>query len=400
MSLKELKRVKVLERVFGGCMSNLEAAEYLGVSIRQLGRLKAKYAVEGEAGLIHGNRNRKPKHALPENLKHEVLRLFEEKYFDANFCHCADLLSEHEEITISPSSVERILKTWGKQSKRPHKRRAKKHQPRERRRQAGMLWQIDATPHRWLGSDTEPFSLHAIIDDATGTVVGAFFMRNECMEGHSEAMRRGIFRYGIPLALYSDKHTIFRSPKEKLTQDEELSGQAIPLSNFAKALADLGIQHIKACTPQAKGRIERLWETLQDRLPVEMRLLGITNIEEANIALPFLIDKHNKRFTVPPAESETAYRPLCESIDLKYVFAWRTTRKIGSGGEISYKNKILVPNAAGLHLAARTTIEVRETFDGDVVILHKGNVVELSEVIRFGAKHNIPGNVEIRRLIA
>jgi transposase len=363
-------------------MSHSEAAASLGVTSRQLRRLKNKYVKEGEQGLIHGNRDRKPKHTLCEELKQEVIRLYEEKYYDSNFCHYSQLLQEHEKIELSPSSIERILKSAGKEAKRPRKRRPKKHQPRARRKQAGMLWQIDATPYEWLGDEFGKFALHAAIDDATGIVVGATFTQNECMAGYSEIMRQGIVRYGIPLALYSDKHTIFRSPNEKLTIDEELDGQERPLSNFGKALVELCIEHIKANTPQAKGRVERLLGTLQDRLPVELRLLGVSNIEEANNALPELLERHNRQYQVSAAESGDAYSPLAEDVNLEYVFAKRETRKVGSGNEISYDTRTYVPVGNVYCFEARTTLEIRQTFSGEIIAWYKGQAVPLREIDR------------------
>jgi transposase len=381
LSRDELKRVKVLELMLAESMTNSEAAETLGVSFRQMRRLKTKYLEEGELGLIHGNRGRKPKNAIPEELRRKVVNLYEEKYYDSNYCHLSQLLEEHEGINISPSSLGRILKLAGKGAK--HQRRhVKKHRPRERRTQAGMLWQIDATPDEWLGKGFGKFALHAAIDDASGIVTGAFFTPNECMEGYSEVMKQGIRRYGIPLAIYSDRHTIFRSPNETLTIDEELAGQEVPLSNFGKAMAELGIEHIKARTPQAKGRIERLWETLQDRLPVELRLLGIQGLREANEALSELLKRHNERYGVVPAESIEAYRTLEKGTRLDYVFAWRETRKIGTGCSISYKNKIYVPKDEINCFETRTTVEVRETFSGELIIWHKGRAVELRKVER------------------
>jgi hypothetical protein len=202
------------------------------------------------------------------------------------------------------------------------------------------------------------------------------------MEGYSETMRQGIVKHGVPLALYSDKHTIFRSPNEKLTIEEELDGQQIHLSNFGKALAELSIEHIKANTPQAKGRIERLMGTLQDRLPVELRLLGICGIDEANKALPALLERHNRQYQVSAAESSDAYSPLGEGVNLEYVFAKRETRKIGSGNEISYKNRIYVPVENVYCFQARTTLEIREIFSGEVIAWHKGQAVQLRAIDR------------------
>jgi transposase len=383
LSRNELKRVKVLDRLLNGSMSNAEAAETLGVTSRQLRRLKSKYIQKGDEGLIHGNRGRKPKHSLSQEVKSQVLRLFEEKYSDSNFCHFSELMEEHEDIKLSPSSIGRILKSAGKESKKSVKHCPKKHKRRDRRAQAGMLWQTDATPYEWLGKEFGRFALHAAIDDATGIVAGAVFTQNECAEGYSLVMKEGIMRYGVPMGLYTDKHTIFRSPKEKQTVDEELDGVQIPLSNFGKAMVELNIQHIKANTPQAKGRIERLWGTLQDRLPVELRLLGIKSMEEANRVLPKLIERHNKKYAVRPAEEKSAYAPLGEGVSLEHVFTMRETRKIGTGESISYKNSIYVPDdGARSSFTAKTVVEVRESYTGEVFIWYKGRAIKLRKLER------------------
>ena len=381
MTNKAIKRMKVLERIENKIMSSLEGAESLGITSRQLRRLRKKYTEEGAAGLVHGNSGRHPSHALPEALKTKVVELHREKYYDSNYTHYSELLGEQEGIKLSASSISRILRSAGRDSKRKVKRSPKKHQCRERRSQAGMLWQTDATPYAWLGEEEGRFALHAAIDDATGIVVGAVFSRNECSEGYALVMQAGIKKYGIPLGLYSDKHTIFRSPNENLTIEQELDGEQIPLSNFGKAMAELHIEHIKANTPQAKGRIERLWETLQDRLPVELRLRGVKTIEEANKALPELIAKHNSNYSVSPADENTAYILFDAKTELEHVFAHRETRKIGSGNSISYKGKTYVPAEDGKHnFNARVTVEVRETHSGEIFIWHGGKAIELKKI--------------------
>lgn len=380
MAKRELKRVLVLERVASGSMSCSEAASSLGLTPRQVRRLRVKYATEGAKGLIHGNRGRQPSHAVSEELRSQVTRLYEEKYSDSNFTHCSELLAEHEGIVLSASSVSRILKLEGHKSKRGHKRRPRRHRSRERRTQSGMLWQTDATPYAWLGEAYGRFALHAAIDDATGVVVGAAFTPNECADGYVRAMCEGIERYGIPLGLYSDRHAIFRSPKERLTLEQELDGEQVPLSNFGKALAELHIEHITASTPQAKGRIERLWETLQDRLPVELRLLGVGSIEDANRVLPDLIARHNEKYSVPPAETATAYVPLDPKIRLDHVFVLRDVRKVSSGGSISYKGSSYVPADPGDVFEVRTTVEIRETRSGDILIWREGHAIALRKL--------------------
>jgi transposase len=361
-------------------MTSSEAAMSLGVTERQVRRLKAKYTQEGEKGLQHGNRGRKPAHTISEEIRQEVARLYEDKYADSNFYHCAELLEEHEGLKISPSSVRRILMDAGRKAKNQRRRRPG-HRARARRASEGALWQTDATPYEWLGTRYGKFALHAAIDDATSAVVGAVFTPNECMAGYFSTMKAGILRHGVPLALYSDQHTIFRSPKEKLTTDEELDGVQARLSNFGAAMAELGIEHIKATTPQAKGRIERLWCTLQDRLPVEFRLRGVADIDEANRALPELIEKHNRSFATPPAADQDMYRKLGEGVELDHILVLREKRQADRSSAVTYKKNLYVP-ASSISFEPRTAVEIRETMSGDVLAWYRGKIVELKRIER------------------
>lgn len=381
LSQREAKRMRVLEQYLAGNISRWEAAEHIGITLRQLSRLKKRYEHEGAGGLTHGNRGRIAKHALSEELTAEVVRLFEEKYYDCNHTHYTELLAEEEKISLSVSSVSRILKSHGHVSKKTVKRRGKRmHLRRDRRSQCGMLWQTDATLFEWFGAAHGKFTLHAIIDDATGIVTGATFMQNECAEGYVRVLCDGIRHYGVPMALYSDRHAIFHPPKEAPRHEQGVDGEPAPLSQIGKALAELQIEHIKALTPQAKGRIERLWETLQDRLVVELRLLGIQDIQAANHALPALIAKHNKRFAVPAEEEQTSYLPLPATTQLEYVFARRTIRKIDNGGVLSYKSTKYRPSDTEVSWRAKTAVEVRETSAGEICIWHKGQAIALRKV--------------------
>jgi hypothetical protein len=258
-------------------------------------RLKKRYLTEGPQGFAHKNRGRKPVHALSDTIRKQVADLYQNTYFKSNNTHYSELLEERESIKLSPSSVRRILLDRGRKQNN-QRRRKKAHQPRDRKPQAGMLWQIDASSHAWLEDRGPALTLLGAIDDATGLVVGAVFRPTETQEGYFTVMRQAIEAYGIPLALYSDRHTIFRSPNEKLTLEQELAGETMPLSQFGKAMAELQITHIKAQTPEAKGRIERLWGTFQDRLILELLLLGVLTLDEANRVLSERIAKHNAKF--------------------------------------------------------------------------------------------------------
>lgn len=382
LNRNELKKLKVLERIESGAMSAAEGAETLDISTRQMRRLRAAYKSQGSAGIIHGNRGRKPTHAIDEATKEEVWLLYKERYFDFNFTHYAEMLRGAEGIFLSDASVGRILREKGARSKvRKRRRPAVRHTIRERRSQAGMLWQTDATPFAWLGSGHGRFALHAVIDDATSRVVAAYFTRNECAAGYSECMKQALRQYGIPMALYTDRHTIFVSPNEERTIDQELDGVESPLSNFGYALAELGIEHIKALSPQAKGRIERLWVTLQDRLPGELRLLGVRDIDEANAVLPKLIEQHNAKYAVAPADPDDAYVEIGET-DLDMVFASRSIRKVDNGSSIRYDRKVYVAADASDALPPHETVEVRETASGDVAVMLSGRVIKLKELDR------------------
>lgn len=374
LTREELKRVMVLDKWLSGHLSETDVASALGISVRQAYRLKAKYVHGGAQALAHQNRGRKPIHTLSDELKQQVADFYRGPYHGSNAVHYTELLQERENIQLSVSSVRRILIEHGLKPPRTRRSSVKAHRPRARKPQSGMLWQIDSSPYAWLEDRGPTLTLHGIIDDATGEVLGAVFRPTETFEGYVTAMIQALRRKGVPMALYSDRHTIFRSPKEELSVEQELAGETKPLSNFGKAIADLEIAHVKALTPQAKGRIERLWQTFQDRLVIELRLLGISSEQEANRVLPALLHKHNRRFAVKPQQADSAYRPLPSELKLEHVFTWRGIRKMGSGQTFSWNGTCYTPKPAkGLPLwEPKAVIEVRETLQGEVLIWHRG----------------------------
>jgi len=368
----ELKRVMVIEKWIDGHLTEQDVARNLGISVRQAYRLKAKYRHGGAQAIAHGNRGRKPAHTLADSLKQHVQHLYQSRYFGSNSTHFTELLAEHENIRLSVSSVRRILIQGGLRPARV-RRRTKIHRPRPRKPQAGMLWQIDASPYAWLEDRGPQLTLHGIIDDATGEVIAAVFRPTETLEGYVTVMTEGLRRKGIPLALYSDGHSIFCPPKGKRTIEQELAGEPQSLSTFGRAIADLGITHIEALSPQAKGRIERLWQTFQDRLVIELRLRNVCTMEEANRVLPELIAKHNQRFAVAPQEAESAYRPLPET-PLEHIFTRREYRRISSGQMFSWGGKCYMPKpGSGVpRWEAKAVVEVRIGMDGQVWLWHQG----------------------------
>jgi len=338
MTQKEITRLRVINQTIDKVITIREAAELINLSERQVIRLKKGVVEEGPAFIIHKNRGRKPAHAIPDDIQKQIIDLKNSKYQEANFSHFQELLQEYEGICIGYSTVYRILSQAGLTSPKKH-RKKKFHHRRKRKPQEGMLVQIDASPFPWIIGG-ELFSLHGAIDDATGKILALFFAKNECLEGYFQIIRQIINLYGIPMSIYCDCHTIFLSPNYgKLTIDEQLQGKQVNLTQFGKAMSELGISVIKAKTPQAKGRIERLWETLQSRLPVEFKLRGINTIEAANDFLAQFISAYNDKFSVEPENPLPAFRPLDPGIALDYVLCVKEERTVIEDGAFSYKGK-------------------------------------------------------------
>lgn len=338
MTQKEISRLGVINQTIDKVITIKDAAEVLNLSERQVLRLKKGVIEEGPSFIIHKNRGRKPKHATLVETENTIIELKETKYKEANFMHYQELLEEHEDISVSYPTVYRILTKAGFKSPKKHRKR-KTHHRRKRKPRKGMLVQIDASPHEWIMGGNN-FDLHGAIDDATGEILALYFTPNECMKGYFEIIRQVVLNHGIPTSLYSDRHSIFVSPKEgKLSIDEQLNGKTVNLTQFGRAMDELGVNIIPAGSPQAKGRIERLWGTLQSRLPVEFKTHEITNMEDANAFLVEFIKKFNKKFGVVPEDSKSAFRSLDENMNLDHILCIKENRTIIEGSAFSYKGQ-------------------------------------------------------------
>lgn len=385
LSDTEARRAFVMARVVSGTMTVKEAAQVLALSERQVKRLKAGVQESGVAFLAHKNRGRRPMHALPDSIRFQVVSLANDPlYHGVNFSHFTDLLAERHSIFLSVSSVSRILRTAGMTSPRTH-RKPKHHQSRPRKPQAGMLLQIDGSPHAWLEERGPHLCLIAAIDDATGLVVGGTFRYQEDLEGYFEMLRQVISLHGIPLSVYHDGHTIFRSPKaEKLTIEEQLAGQPIPLTQFGRALNELGVTQILALSPEAKGRIERLWRTFQDRLVIELRIAGAKSIADANAVLGTLLKRHNRRFAVQAQDPASAFRPAPASESLMEVLCRKEQRTASNGSTISYDGHIyqLILHNAVVPLRPHSKVTVHLHVDGSLSAFYRGQLYAVQETAR------------------
>ena len=316
---REQARSQVLNTVLEHHLSIRQAAEIMGISERHTKRLLAAYRKHGAAALAHGNRGRGPHNAVPEAAAAAVVTLASDGYAGANHSHLTELLREREGIDLSRPTVRRILVKAGMGS--PRSRRSQQHRFRRKRMpQEGMLIQVDGSPHPWLEERGLKFVLLLAVDDATGTVAQAVFHTTEDTRGYLILLEGLVRQWGIPLALYSDRHAAF---KYNARQGPVLYES----TQFARVMRELGIQQIFAMSPQAKGRVERMASTFQDRLVTELRLAGTTTMEEANAVLQEYLPRFNKRFAVAAEQLEKAYRAVPADLDLTETVSIRHTRK-------------------------------------------------------------------------
>ena len=338
-TMNEIKRISIIQSVIDKKRTQKEAANALNISERQIRKIVKRFKEEGPDGIKHKNKLNKPAHAFSDEFKQKIIKLkLSQDYIDTNFSHFKDLLEEREHIKISYSALYNILKNDNIKSKKSH--RAKKiHRRRKRKECEGMLVQTDGTPFDWFNIGKK-YSLHGYIDDSTGKILGLYMCENECLMGYLEITRQMLTNYGSPVAIYSDKYSVFfPTSSQKLTLEEQLSGKGKPTTQFYRIMDFLGIELIAASTSQAKGRIERLWQTLQDRLVAEFKLNNIKTIEEANNFLPKYIKKYNKKFAIEPESKESKFIPLPAYVDLDLLLTNKLTRVIDNAGMFSIQNK-------------------------------------------------------------
>ena len=372
LNRKEQRRAGVLVEVEKELITGRQAAGMMDVSLRQMRRLLAAYRKEGIAALAHGNRGRKPYNAIEDRVRHQVVELAKSKYRGFNHQHLTESLAEREDVFLSRSSVRNILLGAGIRS--PRKRRPPKHRSRrERYPKEGMLLQIDGSPHDWLEGRGPRLSLIGAIDDATGSAPYALFQEQEDSRGYFLMLREITLRQGIPQALYHDRHSIFEvTPDKSSSIGEELAGKK-PLTQFGRLMEELGITSISANSPQAKGRIERLWGTFQDRLTSELRLARAKTLEVANQVLADFLPRYNQRFAIEAAESESAYLKPDNSFKPDEFFCFKYPRAVGIDNVVRFgKQRLqLLPSEVRLSYA-RCKVEVHESLDGSLAVYYQG----------------------------
>ena len=322
MSQRQWKRLDAVERIGRGTLTVREAAEVLGLSRRQVRRVRRAVEKHGAKGVVHGNTGRAPQHRVAEAMREQIVELRRKQYAGFNDHHFTEKLCEVEKLTISRASVQRLLRAAGIGP--PRRRRPPKHRRRrDRKPQAGLMILWDGSRHDWLEERGPMLCLVAAIDDASGELLpGGHFVDQECAAGYLRVLKAIAEEKGLPWSAYMDRHGSLKRNDEHWTLEEELRGVQDP-TQVGRALQALEIEVIFALSPQAKGRVERLWGTLQDRLVSELRLAGASSVEEANAVLEAFRPDHNRRFAISPADATPAWRAVRRGTDLARICSFQ-----------------------------------------------------------------------------
>lgn len=367
LSHQEIDRLSVIQSTISKQLTQAEAALQLGLSIRQVKRLVRAYRADGAKGLICARRGSRPNNAISDATRQQALSLIRERYpdFSPTFAH--EKLTELHGLSFSVETLRQWMigdELWQPKSRK----QAHIHQRRPRRPRLGELVQVDGSPHDWFEQRSPRCTLIVFIDDATSQLMALHFAPTETTQAYMATLREHLGAHGRPVAIYSDKHSIFR------VNHPDKEGE---LTQFTRALKTLDIEPIHANTPQAKGRVERANQTLQDRLVKELRLQGIDTIEEANRFLPTFMADYNRRFAVEPQHADDAHREVLHSPqELERILCLHHTRKLSKNLSLQFRNVEYQLQGYGNGYRLRgVTVTVCEAFDGTVTLLHQGHTL-------------------------
>ena len=372
MSKKELTRLEIIQRLEEKLLKQREAGEMLGISTRQIRRLLSNYKREGAAGIISKRRGRPSNNHLDPQIKKKVIDLLHSQYADFGPTLACEKLLERNSLKLSKESVRQIMISEGLWKPR-NRKRPQIHQMRPRRACVGELVQIDGSPHNWFEERGPRCNALVYVDDASGQLMELFFAPEETTMSYFTATRNYLSRYGLPKAFYSDKNSIFR-----VNIKGALSGTG--MTQFGRAMHQLGVEVICANTPQAKGRVERMNLTLQDRLVKELRLNNISDIQTANAFVSSFITDFNRRFAVQPKSDIDAHRPLLFSQqELDQIFSHQVTRILSKNLTLQYDNVLYQIHTSRPSYALRKAqATVCEDIKGNISILYKGKPLNYS----------------------
>lgn len=378
LTMKEEKRLEIIQRVFRGNLTVVRAAMVLGVSERQCYRIKARVVRGGPPGVVHGNRGRPSRYKVKEITERRIVELAKGKYRGFNDHHLTEKLKEDQGIELSREKVRRILRSQGICS--PRKKRAPKHRSRRERREAeGMMLQVDGSPHDWLEGRGGRLCLIGAIDDASGKVPKAFFEQAESSWAYFGLFSEIFKHHGLPHSIYADRHSVFWTDREP-TVEEQLENKR-PTTEVGRALQELGVTLIPAGSPQAKGRIERLWGTFQDRLVSELRLAGASTPQQAQAVLERYLPEHNRKFSKPTARAEGAWRTASFK-QIEQALCFKQQRTVAKDNTVAFEGTVFqIPKNSPSRSYANKRIDVHVLLDGAVEFFY-----QKEKIARFNSK--------------
>ena len=402
--MNEQQKYDVIKSLVDHNGNKKAAALKLGCTVRTINRMIIKYKKQGKEAFVHGNRGRKPIHAIPDDKALDIITIYNNKYYDATFSHACELLAEHDDIIISPSALTNIMyknyitsprttkvvrKRLAKQLKDLQKETKSKkkiediqssiveienaHSRRPRCAYFGEMLQMDASLHLWFG-DTKS-QLHIAIDDSTGNILGAYFDEQETLNGYYNVFHQILTKYGIPAMFYTDRRTVFEYKQSKSTKVEKDT-----FTQFSYACKQLGVEIKTTSIPQAKGRVERAFQTLQQRLPIELRLAGITQIKEANVFLNHYIKKYNEKFALPINSTKSVFEMQPNIEIINQTLAVIAERTVDAGHCIKFNNnyyKTMDERGLQTYFLCGTKGLVIQTFDGQLLFSTDKRIYEL-----------------------
>ena len=388
MSAKEVDRITVMDNLLTKRVKQRHAAAQLGLSVRQIQRLVRRYREQGASGLIHKNRGRVSNRAINGQEKDRVIELVRKHYVDFGPTFAHEKLVAHHGVTFGIDTLRKEMITSGLWV--PKKRKQEViHLYRNRRACVGELIQLDGSPHAWFENRAPSCTLVAFIDDATSNIMDGEFVDYEGTWTLFEAGEHYLLTHGKPLAFYVDKHSTFKINRQATVEEELKDTQA--QSQFARAMDNLDIEVIFANSPETKGRVERLFETLQDRLVKELRLAGISTKKEATRFLrEVYIPSHNVRFSVAPKDPANLHRPLSPADDLSRIFTIQSKRLVSKVLTVQYKNTRyqLVPEGGYRYTLKNAPVLVEEHRDGTVVFRYHDTIIPAT--VQLSMVHNHP----------
>jgi transposase len=378
LTMKEEKRLEIIQRVYRGELTVGEAALIVGVSERQCYRIKGRVSEMGAKGVVHGNRGRPCKRKIKEKTVKRVVELAKGKYRGFNDRHLTEKLKEQEQIELCREKIRRILRSHGIAS--PRKRRANKHRSRRDRRAAeGMMLQVDGSPHDWLEGRGPALCLIGAIDDASNKVPRAFFEEAESSWAYFRLFCDIFKKHGLAQSVYSDRHSVFWTDREPTIQEQLVNKR--PTTEVGRGLEELGVNLILAGSPQAKGRIERLWGTFQDRLVSELRLAAAKTKAQAQAVLERYLPEHNRKFSKPPAQCEPAWRKVSLT-QIEQALCFKQQRTVAKDNTVTFEGTVFqIPKNSPRRCYADKRIDVHVLLDGAVEFFY-----QKEKIARFDSK--------------